>query len=211
MRLLSSHALVSTLGLALLCLIAWLGLTCGILSNSITEQIVPVTEVKIPFWPATIPIASGPAVPVTTPLVQRVNPWVYAAPTLNLFALGFFMLSLSVLFSCFDRYRWRTIGLVVGLYVVQLLLFILSKSTEATAACGYGTILSAYQPDAIIQFSRDNLQQAWWLSVPVDRRTASWQFALGPLGLSSLLLALAVLCYAGAAYRFHRRDLPAPL
>ena len=77
----------------------------------------------------------GRAVEVRTPLADRVDSSIYIPAAVNLFCLGFFLLGLSSMCSCFDRYRWRTIGIVIGVYIVQLLLFLLGHATETTGFC----------------------------------------------------------------------------
>ncbi len=52
-----------------------------------------------------------------------------------LFALGFFLLGLTTLLSSMDRYRWRTIGAVMSIYVVQLVMFGLGKAADQLSCC----------------------------------------------------------------------------
>ncbi len=210
-HLLGCHALVCVSGGALLCLIGWLGLLVGIQTNSIRETVAPTVEVSLPFIPVRFPIRVGAAEEFWSPLAAQVDASVFVAPSCNLFALSFFVYSLSVLCSSFDRYRWRTLGIMIGIFVFQLLLMLLSKATEWTAVWGYFTFLSAYQPDSIVHFSRSAPASAWWFFVPVAYRSTSWPHPLGPLGLTSLLLLLGSLFLVIAAWRFRSRDIPAPL
>jgi ABC-2 type transport system permease protein len=210
-RLLLTHAVVCVSGLALLCGTAWLGLCLGILTNTVREQVAPSVELSIPLLPLQFRVPIGATTEVQTPLSTLVDPLIYAAPAFNLFSFGFFVLALSVLCSSFDRYRWRTIGIVIGLYVIQLLVFLLSKATQATAFLGGFTFFSAYQPDAIVHFSRQAVAQGWWLNVPADYLTATWTHRLGPLGMSGVLLGIGTLFFCIAAWRFRTRDVPAPL
>ncbi len=53
-----------------------------------------------------------------------------AASTFHLFAFGFFLLGLASMLSTLDRYRWRTVGAVVAIYVLQMVMFGLGKATE---------------------------------------------------------------------------------
>ncbi|MCA9134049.1 MAG: ABC transporter permease subunit [Planctomycetales bacterium] len=210
-KLLACHAAVCVSGLAALCGLAWLGLYVGIRSNTIVERQTPTLQLSLPFVPLTLPLPVGPTTEMRLPLANSVDPAIYLAPSLNLFGFGVFVWGLSVLCSSVDRYRWRTLGIVIGCYVVQLLLFLLSKATSATAFCGYLTFLSAYQPDAMVYFADNSPDRAWWLSVPQEWATASWPHRLGPLGMTFLLLALGSSFFMGAAFWFRRRDIPAPL
>ncbi len=208
---LGCHALVCTLGLLGLCFVGWLSLAVGIHTNSVRQQVSSTVELTLPGTSWSVPITFGAAQQVETPLANLVDASQFIAPSLNLFGFGFFLLGLSVLCSSFDRYRWRTIGIVIGCYVGQLLLFLLSKATPAWGWLGYLTFLSAYQPDAIVHFSRADPASAWLLVVPPDQRTAAWASWLGPLGLTGILLAGGLLSMLLAARRFHTRDIPAPL
>jgi len=210
-RLLWTHGLVCSVGLALLCLIAWLGLAVGIHTNHVTQQVAPTLDLNIPFTPFRFPVRVGAAQVVQTPLSELVDARMFIATSCQLFALGLFVIGLSVMCSSFDRYRWRTLGIVIGVYVIQLLLLLLSRATQWTKWVGYLSFLSAYQPDAIVHFSRDSLSQAWWLVVPPERQSTSWPHSLGPLGLTCLLMALGLLFWSVGVWRFRRRDIPAPI
>jgi len=197
--------------LALLCGLVWLGLACSIRTQSVRQEMAPTVDISLPLLPWTVPIRVGPAQQVETPLARLVDSSRFIAPTCNLFGMGFFVLGLSLFFSSCDRYRWRTLGIVIGIFVIQMLLRLLSKATDATAFFGYFTFLSAYQPDAMVHFARDNSAAAWWLWVPSDQRTLSWPYALGPLGMTLMLLVGGSLWIILAAWRFRSRDIPAPL
>ncbi len=211
LRLLVCHASVCTTGLALLCLLSWLGLAAGIHTNSVKESVAPTIDLKLPFVPFRIPLRTGPVTQIHVPLAQRVDATAYVAPACNLFGLGFFVFSLSMLCSSFDRYRWRTLGIVIGIYVIQLLMLLLSKATAWTSGLGYFTFLAAYKPVAIVHVTRNSSANAWRLLVPPESLSASWQHSLGPLGLTVLLIAMGLACLAIAAWIFRTRDIPAPL
>lgn len=210
-QLMWTHTLVFSSGLALLCLTVWCGLTAGIHTNSVREQTAPSIDVPIPFTSLSIPLPLGAKRQVETPLSSHVDARILIAPSCQLFALGFFVYSLSVLCSSFDRYRWRTLGIVISVYVVQLLLLMLSRATDGLKWVGYLSFLTAYRPDSIVHYSRYSPYDAWWLITPANRQTDSWPYTLGPLGLTCMLLALGLLFLAGAHWRFRTRDIPAPL
>lgn len=210
-QLLWTQAVVGTLGLALLCLLVWLGLAVGIQTNSVREQIAPTVELTIPFTPFRIPVQIGAAQEVLTPMAEHVDARVLIAPSCQLFAFGFFVFCLSVMLSSFDRYRWRTLGIVIGVYIVQLLVLLLSRATTSMEWLGYFTFLSAYRPDSTVHFARYSWWDAWLLIVPTARQTTSWPSTLGPLGLTTVLAALGLLFLAGAAWRLRTRDIPAPI
>ncbi len=206
-RLMALHGTVCVAGLVGLCACVWLGLFLGIQTNSVKETITPKIELSIPYLPVKIPVQTGQSETITVPLRDRVNPALFLPPVVNLFGFGFVVLSFSVLCSSLDRFRWRTIGIVISTYVVQLLLFLLSKSAEATAFCAGLTFFSCYQPDAIVQLQRVESGSAWALHSAADILPLD----LGPLGITCVLLTLGSAFYSIAFYVFSRRDLPAPL
>ncbi len=204
-RIVLAHALVSVVGLAILCGASLLGIVGGIYTNStlIAEypEAITIMNVEVtPFWlePTKRMI----------PLSEIVDVQYYLAPTLNLFALGFFVLALSVLVGAFDQYRWRTIGIVVGIYILQALLFILGKSTPQTSFLIPFSFLAAYQPDWMVQ-AVSTLDISPLAIVIESDNGIGYQF--GPLGFSLVLIALGLLAYGVAIVNFVRRDIPAPI
>jgi ABC-2 type transport system permease protein len=142
------------------------------------------------------------------PLSQLVQPQEFIAATMNLFSLGFAILGIGVMASSFDQYRWRSIGIVIGVYVLNLLLFILSKSTPGMSMFKPFTFLSAYQPDWMVQLVHNEPAKQWYWSNASSAK--NWQETLGPMGYISVLMGLGTLAYAVAFWKFTRRDLPAP-
>jgi ABC-2 type transport system permease protein len=206
-RLMSLHGAVCVVGLLGLCGCVWLGLYLGIQTNSVKETITPKIEISIPFMPIKIPLQVGSSETVLVPLRDRVDPKLFLPAVSNLFGFGFVVLAFSVMCSAFDRFRWRTIGIVVSLYVIQLLLFLLSKSSESTGFCAALTFFSCYQPDAIVQLQRIEPGSGWGIFSAAD----VLPLGLGPLGVTGVLLGLGAVFYAIALAAFSRRDLPAPL
>ena len=208
-RLLLVHSTVCVVGLAFLCAMVWLGTSVGIHTNRVKKTVTPSMELKIPFLPIQLPIPIGEPVEVDSPLATEVPPELFIAPTLNLFGFGFFVLALSTLCSCFDRYRWRTIGVVLSVYVIQLLMFVLSRATDFTEWVGYMTFFSLFQPESIVQLVRNEPQTA--TDIVASRSIPGWDFYLGPLGMTLLLIGIGLVFYTIAWQRFQHRDLPAPL
>lgn len=205
----AAHAVVTITGLALLCCLVFAGLFAGIHTNS--TPVRSTAEVTIPFlnWNINNPVAK----PTTemVPLSELVSATDYIVPTMNLFSLGFVVLGLSVLMSSWDQYRWRTIGAVIGVYVLQLLLFVLSKSTPKMALFKPFSFLAAYQPDWIVQTVHRSPETAWqWWLVPQDGQKMTMMEQLGPLSYVTILLVLGSVAYGIAFWRFQTRDLPAP-
>lgn len=204
-----AHALISMIGLALLCSLVWLGIYFGIETLSIRET-PPTPTLQLAWLPLEIPLTLGDASaePIWVPLKDRVDGMLFLPPALNLFGFAYFVFGLSVLFSAMDKYRWRTIGIVISIYILQFMLYLLGKSTPATSWALNLTFFSAYRPDDIVRVIVDQPSVAWaWLHW--DR---SGEFiGLGPLGYSALLLLCGTTFHLLGIYYFHRRDLPAPL
>ncbi len=120
-KLMSAHLLVAITGVVLLSCLAWLGLYMGIQTNSVRETLQ--SNVELQFWTLKIPIITGTEQTVMVPLKERVNSAIFIAPCFNLMAFSMFILALSALISSLDRYRWRTIGCVLGFYVLEFLLY----------------------------------------------------------------------------------------
>lgn len=157
-----TQSLVTTIGAALMALIALSGTFCGL-------SLVTLEE----------PVASMPFVPAA----------------LNLFAMTFFLGGVAAAASACDRYRWRTIGLVGGFYVVQLMVNVMARTVKSLNWLEYTTFFGAYEPQGLI---------SEYLREPA----ASWTLLAQYNGV---LLGLGLAAYAFGAVVFCRRDLPAPL
>ncbi len=203
--LLLSHATVSVVGLALLCLLVWAGIGVGVYATTL-EETVPAPSIRVPFFNIDVPLAGGEPIKEQVPLRDRVDVRAYAASTFHLFAFGFFLLGLSSMFSCFDRYRWRTIGWVVAIYVLQLVMFGLGKAAGSLEWLLSMTFFSCYKPQKMTSLVAEGGLSAPW-SVT---KTAS-EVAFPPLVYPLILLALGTIFYLIADARFNKRDLPAPL
>lgn len=204
-HLVVSHGMVSVAGLAILCFLVFAGTACGIWTNVV--PIRPPTFWTVPLlgWNVANPWMESQV--TWQPLTELVAPSLYVLPTLNLFSLGFAMLGMSAMVSSFDQYRWRTIGVTIGIYVLQLLLFILAKSTPRMSGLKPFTFLAAYQPDWMVQTIHARPNTAWrWILEGAE----AWDGMLGPMGYNGVLLGLGALAYGIAVYRFETRDLPAP-
>jgi ABC-2 type transport system permease protein len=210
-KLFLAHGTITVLGLLLLCILVYAGIYLGICTNS-----TPVTtggSFRLPILNMDVGIPLIPKKTEWVPLTQFVSPTLFLLPCANLFVLGFTVLGLSVLFSAYDQYRWRTIGLVIGLYVLQLLLFILSKSTASMHFLTPFSFLAAYQPDWIVQRVHREPSAAWlWVGSGAEEKTGVdyVMSCLEPMSFVSILLLLGCIAYGLGWRRFLRRDLPAP-
>jgi ABC-2 type transport system permease protein len=203
--LLFTHAIVSTIGLAMLCGLVWLGIWIGVSLTSV-EETVPPPSFRIPFVSFEIPLSMGEPEKVRIDMKDAIDCTVFVPSSVNLFAFGFFLLGLSSMVSSWDRYRWRTIGIVITVYVLQIVIFGLGKASESLSWLTHLTFFDLYRPQPIAKVAMTSGQTAAWGLLPVE--ADAW---LGPFAFTLILLALGLICYALAAAVFSRRDLPAPL
>lgn len=140
---------------------------------------------------------------LTIPLEDEVSAWVFVPAALNVFSLTVFLAGISTLASSWDRYRWRTIGVVGAFYVIQMIFKVIARAVKNWRWLENGTVFTLFEPQRLVSDSA----HAWTLSYVNDQG----QFALGGLGYDAMLLGLGLLAYFLATVIFCRRDLPAPL
>lgn len=127
----------------------------------------------------------------TVKFAAEVPPLLYVPAALNLFGLMFCLAAITTLVSALDCYRWRTVGITGGIYVVELILKLVSRVAPGLGGLRYATFLAAFEPQGLV-IRPDNA----WLDL---------------LRMNGCLLALGLAAYGAAAVIFSRRDLPAPL
>jgi len=185
-QVLLASSTVTVVGAALLSLMAWAGTCMG----------VWLLEVK------------GPPGGEPTPMSELVDVRVFLPAIANLFAMGVFLGGLATLMSSWDRYRWRTIGLLAGFVVVSSILEIIAMTAENFKWFRWLTYFSVYEPERLVGVAVRDADQTWaWLLTDAEGHITD----LGAAGCAGLLLALGLICFAAATAIFHRRDLPAPL
>ncbi|XZE56785.1 ABC transporter permease subunit [Planctomycetaceae bacterium SH139] len=204
-RLLMTHAVVSASGLAMLTLLVWLGIWVGVQLTTV-EETVPPPQIRVPFLNWSLPLATGEPDKIEIAMRDEIDCSVFIASTLNLFAFGFFILGLSTMVSAMDRYRWRTVGIVITIYILQIVMFGLGKAAERLNWLMHFTFFDLYRPQPIAKAALESGQAAAWSVTPVEPDT--W---LGPLALTLMLVGLGLVAYAIAIRAFDKRDLPAPL
>ncbi len=200
-----SHALVSIAGLALIVCSLWAGVAVGIETTTLRET-VPTPTMRIPFTLIEIPLSDAEPVKEEFPLSSVVQWQVFTTGAFALFALGFFLLGLTTMLSSMDRYRWRTIGAVMSIYVIQLVMFGLGKATEQLVWLRGMSFFNGYRPQKQIALVANEGVWAPWSFANPDAE--SW---FGPMFYPTMLLVGGLIGYALAIVIFNRRDLPAPL
>jgi ABC-2 type transport system permease protein len=125
------------------------------------------------------------------PKMRDVPALPYAGCAMNLFAYAFFLAAFTTLLSSWDRYRGRTVGLVVGFYIVSVVPKAIGRMSDTYHYLLYTSFLTPFEPQR-------------FLDPQFNATTLAVQYDLP-------LIAAGVLCYVAAAVIFSRRDLPAPL
>ena len=206
-QVLASQAIVTVAGIVLLSLTAWLGTLAGIMTNTVQET-VPPPAIKLPGIGLSIPLSLAKPEKIRVPMREKVDSEDFVPGAVNLGALGICLAGISSLASSLDRYRWRTIGLVVGFYVVQTIFKIAGMAIAEVAWLKKLTLFTAYEPQKFIATAVHDAANTWSL---VLRDSQGVVFDIGPLGYNLILLGIGLGCYVAAAIVFQKRDLPAPL
>jgi ABC-2 type transport system permease protein len=207
LQVLYTQALVTVSGLALLCVLTLAGTTAGIYTIKVKED-VPPPSIGIPGLSVRIPLPVAKQEKIKVSMSEKTRPGYFVPGAFNLFCLGFMVAGFSTLVSALDRYRWRTIGIVVGVYVVSILIKLLGQAISEVAWLQWFSIFTAFEPQKFISIAMHEPENGW----AIVRHDAAGQFKeLGPLGYNLILSLVGLFCYGLAGVVFQRRDLPAPL
>lgn len=207
LQVLYSQALVTVLAILLLALAAWAGMWAGIETNKIIET-PPAPSLRVPGLGIEIPLGFAPREKVVVPMRERVDILTLLPGAVNLFTIGFCWAGIATLVSACDRYRWRTIGIVSSLLVLQTIAKITALAVERLRPLRNVTVMTAYEPQKFVSVAVNSPEQTWALLL---RDSEGLVVDLGPLGYNLILLGIGVACYLAAGVVFHKRDLPAPL
>jgi ABC-2 type transport system permease protein len=213
LQVLLHQAAVTIGGVVLLAAVCWLGTFVGIqtLSTKVekanTSVIGSILELRFPW-------SQQPKQKEFTyvPLREKVDSRDLLPGAVNLSALGFFLAALSTLVSAFDRYRWRAIGIVVAIYIVELIFKGVAVGVPGWRPLGYATFFTAYEPQLLVHVAVQHPVDAWsFVRTTADANARHLLAPLGTLGFCSILWTLGLASYISAGVRFCSRDLPTPL
>lgn len=202
-QVIGTHTSVTLIGVLLLSSLAYVGTYTGIATTSVTELSKPV---EVPMLGFEIPFTGGEQVIV--PMSMKVVPETFLPAAVNYLGLGVFLVGFTTFMSSWDRYRWRTIGITVGFYVVSTILELVGLAVEGFEWVKCLTFFSAYEPIRFVSESVAHPEREWaWII-----RDSSGVFqALGPLSYDAILVGLGLVGIVAGAVVFCRRDLPAPI
>lgn len=205
-----THSMVTLGGVVLLVVLVWLAMWVS----------VHTTDVKVPdetqssFWSQTtalIKMMQGEArnIPlVEKPMADYVSASVFWPGLINLLLLGCFIASIATMVSSVDRFRWRTLGISVGIYMIAAMIKILGMSSEAFAWTEWFTFFSLYEPELSIKLFQSD-PSAFWQLMRYDE-DGSWK-GFGQLAQNLILLFGTISLFCLAYRIFKKRDVPAPL
>ena len=200
------HGFLTVAGLMALIGLIWLAMSIAVWTTDIEQTTYPVF--KIPLVNMEIPITVFGATEELVPMIEKVQPIQFGPGVVNLFFFGFFMVGFSMMFSSWDRFRWRTLGIVVGIYFVQAMLKVGAVASEQFSWLKYLTYFSLYEPALSVEFCDTNPEKLWHLFRYTENGGFYW---FAPLGFNLVLMLMGLLCFWVGVRVFHRRDLPAPV
>lgn len=206
MQILVTQSSVTVFGILILALASWAGIIVGVETTTVTEHVQPTFN--IPLTELNVPVPFAKPYLVESPMSEKVDNWDFLPAVVNFCALGLFLTALSTLMSSWDRYRWRTIGIVVTFYITFTIVKIVGMSADHLAWLKYLTIFTAFEPEVFVSVAIKTPEQTWNLLL---RDEAGEFTGLGPVGYNLILVVTGLIAYGLAARIFARRDLPAPL
>lgn len=207
LQVLYTQAMVTVGCIGILCALTLAGTAAGIYTMKVKEDLPP-PSIGIPGIGVRIPLSLSKPEKISVPMSEKTKVSYFVPGAVNLFCLGVVVAGFGTLVSSMDRYRWRTIGIVVGVYVVMIVVKLLGQAIEEVGWLKYLSIFTAYEPQKFVSIGVHEPAQAWGLVM----RDGEGRFKeLGPLGYNLVMVGCGVVCYALAGVVFRRRDLPAPL
>jgi ABC-2 type transport system permease protein len=216
-RVFLHHAALTGIGVLILVLVAWLGMSIGLWNTNVEETRYPeILGFPVTFvGPKTAVVAelfglpAGFLQPKTAkiPMSSEVDAIMFLPGIVNMFSLGFFLSAFSALVSSIDSFRWRTLGILSAFYFANAGIKILGMSLDESPWVVYCSIFGLYSPANSIELAQHNLFDALqWL-----RYDDAGEFVCsGPLLNNSVLIGLGFVCYLIGLRVFQKRDLPAP-
>ena len=136
---------------------------------------------------------------LTVTLDDNIAIGTFTPSSLNTFALTLFLAGVSTLVSSWDQYRWRTVGLMGGFYVMAIMLEVIGRSVTDLAWVRRLSFMAAYEPQQMVSAVMSDASGGWGEAWTISMRS------------DGILMGLGLAAYVCAAVVFCRRDLPAPL
>ena len=187
-------------------LLTWGGMSIGIWTTSVEETTYP--EIRIPIVDYRIPLTFLKPQVETVAMITEVDPVMFLPGIVNLFMVGFFLAGFSAWCSSWDRFRWRTLGIVAAFYFAGAMLKILGMASETWSWVIRLSFFGLYEPASSIELNQSAPGAAWRFA---EFSEASGLTGGGPLVNLLILFAMGAFFYIWGARIFAKRDLPAPV
>jgi ABC-2 type transport system permease protein len=205
-RVFLNHAFWTLVGLGILMLLCWFAMAAGIWTSSVEETTYPVLKIPIVDYP--IPLTFLPEKTELVEMSAEVDPIMFLPGIVNLFFLGWFLAGFAAMLSAFDRFRWRTLGLVSAFYFSNAGIKILGMSSAKLAWVKQLSIFGFYSPASVIQRTQtDPLSLLHFFKYSDEGQIQGTAL----LGSCLVLFVTGLICYVVGLRRFETRDLPAPM
>lgn len=203
LRIWWTHARWTILGMTGLVAIVWLFMAIGIWTTNVEETTYP--ELSLGF--TSFPLTFAEPIKNTIAMSDEVNPMMFLPGIINLFSLGIFLGGFSAWCSSWDRFRWRTLGIVAAFYFLQGGMKVLALASEWWSWIRYATVFGFYSPASSIEATQRDASEFFNLFTV----SANGSTLPGPLLNNIVLLTLGIVLYVWGSRIFHKRDLPAPI
>lgn len=204
MTYLLTHSSVTFVGIVLLATAAYAGTHVGIHQTHVKVRKIRVWNV--PFF--RVPSGDDKDNYELEPMSKFVSPSTFKSPAVNYACLGVFLAGITTAASSWDRYRWRTIAIVVTFYILQTIVEVVGLAVDGCRWMLGLTFFSVYEPVAIATAAAKDSTVNWRFFA---EESLGYLPDLGPLGFDVVLLSLGIGGFVLGAWIFQRRDLPAPL
>ncbi len=195
------------LGLAILCLVTWLAMWLAVHTTSVKVAAEPESTI----WSLPTALLAGgnrEVEAVDKPMSDFVNAADFVPGVVSLFALASFVAGFTTLLSSLDRFRWRTLGIAAGIYLVAAMIKILALASSTFSWAHWLSFFSLYEPEVAVKASCEAPEQLWQFWRYGDE--GAWE-GFGILAQNVILLGGAFICLIIACRIFERRDIPQPL
>ena len=205
-RVFLNHAFWTLVGLAILMLLCWFAMAIGIWTSSVEET--TYHEIHIPIVNYQIPLTFLPEQTERVQMSDEVDPMMFLPGILNLWFLGWFLAGFAAMLSAFDRFRWRTLGIVSAFYFSNAGMKILGMSSAKLAWVEQLSVFGFYSPASVIQRTQtDPLSLLHFFKYSNEGQIQGTAL----LGSCLVLFVAGLICYVVGLRKFESRDLPAPM
>lgn len=198
-----THARLTFVGMVGLVGVAWLFMAIGIWTTSVEET----SYMELDLGVTQLPLTFAEPVTKTVHMSDHVDPLYFFPGIINLFSLCFFLGGFSAWCSSLDRFRWRTLGVIVGFFFLQSGMKVLAMASESMSWIRFLTVFGYYEPGGSVETAQKSIIDCF----AIFKSGAQDRLLPAPLLNNLVLISLGVLFYVWGSRIFRKRDLPAPI